>query len=165
MEQKSVKKRNFIAAAIIVFALVAGGLSACGSPSAIKYENGRLQVTVLDGFTDEPVKGAQVVIPEIDECLMTDEEGRTPEIDVPVIKDAHYETLSPAAYGRITILVYCEGYVPYALFYVHTREGELRRGPTTYLFKPDSAQSIPVISIIEGPDQDWAEKVVEKYRP
>lgn len=124
-------------------------------------ETGFMRVCVHDGETDMPICGARVVIPETGFECMTDEDGFTPVMELPVYYDEHYASFFPQDYGLITVLVYSDGYVPYALYFTHIEPNVLRRGPNVWLFPGDGAP----FSIIEGPDDDWSNRLIEEYKP
>ncbi|NLB61345.1 MAG: carboxypeptidase-like regulatory domain-containing protein [Clostridiales bacterium] len=122
---------------------------------------GLMRVTVRDGFSDEPIEGAIVVIPETNQQYVTDKEGKTELIQVPLIRDKHHSKLLKQDYGLTTVLVYCDGYVPYALFFTHVENGTMRNGPNVWLF-PEPGD--PFV-IIEAPKGDWCNELIEMYRP
>ena len=57
---------------------------------------------------DEPLEGAVVVIPETNMQYITNTEGKTELIQVPLLRDKHYSKLLKQDYGLVTVLVYCE---------------------------------------------------------
>ena len=122
---------------------------------------GLMRVTVRDGFTDEPLEGAVVVIPETNMQYITNKEGKTELIQVPLLRDKHYSKLLKQDYGLVTVLVYCEGYAPYALFFTHVENGTMRNGPNVWLF-PEPGD--PFV-IIEAPKGDWCNELIDMYRP
>ena len=142
----------FIAAALIF----SGNRNRAGS-----NETGFMRVCVHDGETDMPLAGARVVIPETGGEYETGEDGFTPVMELPVYYDEQYNDILKQDYGRITVLVYHEGYVPYALYFTHVEPNTLRRGPNVWLFRGNGSP----FSIIEGPDDDWSERLIEEYRP
>lgn len=114
--------------------------------------------SVLDGQTKLPIENAVIVIPEEDHSCTTDAEGKA-EIRLPYHAQSS-ETLQKD-WLEVTLLVYAEGYAPYALFHLQLRENTLRQGPTVLLF-PDRGKPF---SIIEGPPEEWVEQLTERYRP
>lgn len=126
---------------------------------------GSLKIEVVDGFTDLPIEGASVIIPEINKSFITGEDGRTPLITVPVLTDSRYDETLKQGWGGISVLVYCQGYIDYALFYAHVTQGEERAAVKIYLFQEGSTGSSQPFSIIEGPDRQWVKEILDKYRP
>lgn len=127
--------------------------------------SGTLQVQVVNGWTNAPLKGATVVIPEISKSYTTDSEGKTPVITVPIIEDDVYKNILEKTWGEITLLVYNDGYIPYALFHVMVTANENRNGPTIMLFETGSTSSSEPFCIIEGPEKTWANQLINKYTP
>ena len=52
--------------------------------SAALQPSGTITITVKEGFSEAPLEGATVVIPEIQQSFLTDEKGQTPAIAVPI---------------------------------------------------------------------------------
>ncbi len=126
---------------------------------------GSISVTVRDGFSDNPLVGAQVVIPEWDLTCTTDENGSTGKIDIPIAADAHFDGFYPTTWGECTLLVYCEGYIPYALFHVTVWEQQARQGPNIYLFPEDSGKRDQPFIVVEAPPRLWVNGLLERYLP
>ena len=157
-----------IAAAAVCCAMAAAGFftaRAVYKPEVRTYTQGKIRIEVVDGFTDTPVCGADVVIPEINQSFTTDENGLTPLISVPIKTDSRFNDMLPQDWGGISVLVYCDGYTDYALFYTHVRESEERDAVRIYLFEEGSTGSSQPFSIIEGPERQWVQKMLDKYRP
>lgn len=123
-------------------------------------ETGKICIAVYDGFTLEPIENAKVVIPEIDKTLYTGTDGKTDIITVPVLPDEHYNELKKQEYGRITVLVYADGYLPYGLFFAHVYP-DTTRSPNIWLFEDDGGE--PFV-IIESPNPVWANEIIERYK-
>lgn len=126
---------------------------------------GRIVPVIQDGNTGEPVEGATVVIPEVNESYITDSEGKTEEISLPIKHDARFREILEKPWGEATILIYKDGYVPSGLFGCLIPPGETRQGPTILLFKQQDLDRSDAVSFVEGPNKTWADAVIEKYRP
>ena len=126
---------------------------------------GYIKPQVVDGFSEEPIEGATVVIPETNKSYKTDESGYTPDIKINVTPDPHYRNIQPKNWGEITLIVYKEGYVEYVLLHLNVWEDQNRKGPKILLFPQESKQLDQPMSIVEGPNQLWINSLVEKYRP
>ena len=120
---------------------------------------GYLYINVFDGFTSLPIENARVVIPEIDSEFYTDDNGSTDKIKVPLLMDTHFNSIHKQEYGTITVIVYADGYTPYALFFTQIYKNETR-SPNIWLFEDDGAK--PFI-IIESPNELWAYELINKY--
>ncbi len=142
-------------------------LLSCGctgsAATAAAPHSGSIQVRVCDGFTDEPLAGAQVVIPEWNLTYITDRSGSTGSIDIPISADSHFSGFYPAAWGECTLLVYYEGYIPYALFHVAVWEQQARQGPNIYLFPEDPENSGQPFIVVEAPPRLWVNGLLEKF--
>jgi len=125
---------------------------------------GKLQPVVVDGYSEMPLENATVVIPETGERYVTDENGKTPVIEVPILEDTHFSSILKKPWGEITLLIYKEGYIEYALFHTQVWENQVRSGPKILLFPKDSEGSNEPFSLIEGPHRLWVNELVEKYR-
>ena len=66
---------------------------------------GKMVVEVIDSDTQKPIQDAEVIIPEIKQTFITDEKGQTAEISLPVIKNAHYESILLQSWGEATLIV------------------------------------------------------------
>lgn len=157
-----------IAAAAVCIAAAAAGFftaRAVYRPNIQANMEGSIKIEVVDGFTDLPVSGATVVIPEINKSFTTDQYGLTPLISVPVRADSRFDSMLPQDWGECSVLVYCEGYVDYALFHAHVNADRERDSIRIYLFEEGATGSSRPFSIIEGPDRQWVQKMLDKYRP
>ncbi|MEY8382097.1 hypothetical protein AALG83_02860 [Christensenellaceae bacterium 44-20] len=127
--------------------------------------SGSISPVVLDAKTQAPISGATICIPETGKNYETDESGTAGTISIPILRDTRYDEMLPKDWGEITLLVYKEGYAPYALFYLRVREKEARIGPTIYLYTTESFGLETPFSIIENPEDAWAAELIKKYRP
>lgn len=150
---------------IISLAILVPVLMLVFSSNLPLQKRGQIRIQVVDGYTSKPIKGAIVVIPELNEKYITGSDGKTAQISVDVMKDRQYEKILPQEWGRITILTYFEGYETYALFYAAVRENRLREGPVIFMFPEGSVEEGKPFTVIEAPQPDWVNKLIEKYRP
>lgn len=125
---------------------------------------GYIQPRVVDGFSERPIEKARVVIPEIGKKFITNSEGYTPIIRVPINTDNHYQNILPKTWGEITIIVYKDGYVDYVLFHVHVWENQSRIGPKILLFPETEGQESDPMVIIESPHRLWVKQLIKKYK-
>jgi hypothetical protein len=126
---------------------------------------GYIQPQVLDGFSQQPIEGAAVVIPETGQLFVTSEDGLTALIKVPIQEDAHFSEISPKPWGEVTLIIYKEGYVEYVLFHAHGWENQTRKGPKILLFPKVEGEDQEPFSVVEGPHRLWVRDLIEKYRP
>lgn len=126
---------------------------------------GYIQPQVVDGFSEQPIEGAAVVIPETGQRFVTSEDGLTALIKLPIREDAHFAEISPKPWGEVTLIIYKEGYVEYVLFHTHVWEDQTRKGPTILLFPQVEGENQEPFSVVEGPHRLWVKDLIEKYRP
>jgi len=126
---------------------------------------GYIQPQVIDGFSEEPIEGAVIVIPETNQQFITAKDGLTAVIKVPIEEDVHFAEISPKPWSEITLIVYKEGYVEYVLFHTHVWENQTRNGPKIMLFPQVKGEKHEPFSVIESPHRLWVKELVEKYRP
>lgn len=170
--EKRIDRRGMIMAFAASALLLAGALALASviSPDAVavfgsKTDTASLTVSVVEGYTETPVDGACVVVVETGKIYQTSEDGMTPKIDVPVIRDSRFDSIMQKPWGEITLIVYKEGFVPYALFYLQVLGGQTREGVKILLFEEGQTESAEPFSIIEGPNRVWVDALVEMYRP
>jgi len=132
---------------------------------SVSEKFGYIQPQVVDGFSEEPIEGAIVVIPETNARYKTDKNGYTPNIRVDISPDSYFEKIHPKSWGETTIIVYKEGYREYVLLNLNVWEGQTRQGPKILLFPKNNQHTDQPMSIVEGPNQVWINSLVEKYRP
>lgn len=172
-ERKAVSNKIVVIAVIVASLLFALGIWVRSRPDAAEssaaaeasISMGSLQAETIDGLTGGPLSGATVVIPETGKTYQTDEAGKTPVIELPVSQDKTYEKILRKPWGEITILVYKDGYVPYALFHAQIPLNQTRQGPRIYLFPQSSVQSDQPFSVVEGPPRTWVNELISKYAP
>ncbi len=167
----STEKRRIISNKVVVIAVVAAAVllavglwyrSAPKAPDSSAELNAALQIEVLDGLTSEPVSGAVIVIPEVGKNYQTDAAGKTEPIALPP-REASAASEKP--WAEASVLIYKDGYVPYALFHVNAATGETREGPRVYLFPESSVQNTQPFSVTEGPPREWVNELIEQNRP
>jgi hypothetical protein len=131
------------------------------SPSYFGY----IQPQVVDGFTEDPLEGATVVIPEIRQSFVTSGDGLTAIIKIPIKEDAHYAEIAPKPWSEITLIIYKEGYIEYVLFHTHVWENQTRKGPKILLFPKVEGEENEPFSVVEGPHRIWVKELVDKFKP
>lgn len=147
---------------IVLFMLIVSQITV--QQTSAQTHTGRIQVMVVDGKTDTPIESATIVIPETGETYTTDAQGWTPSIEIPLMEDSRFSNIQQKEWGEVTLLVYKDNYLPYALFNAQVWEDQTRQGPTIYMFTETNGNDA-ALSIIEGPQREWVEELIEKYRP
>jgi hypothetical protein len=171
--EKRKDRRTLAAAAGISLLLViaAVALAFTLTPSSVEVFNpastdtAGLTLRVLEGYTESPIADASVVVLETGKTYKTNDKGMTEVIEVPVIRDTRYDSILQKPWGEVSLIVYKDGFVPYALFYLQVLGGQTREGVKILLFEQGSTDSEEPFSIIEGPNRAWVDQLVEMYRP
>jgi len=166
-------KRSLVAAACVSAALLISAilLTVNLSPSVnAVFSSGsadlaRLTVNVVEGYSEAPIAGAKVVIVETGKAYETNENGMTGIIEVPFVRDTRYDRILQKPWGEVSLIIYKDGFVPYALFYLQLLKGQTREGVKILLFEHDEGEINAPFSIIEGPSRVWVNKLVEMYQP
>lgn len=126
---------------------------------------GYIQPQVVDGFSEEPIEGAMVVIPETGQKFVTSKDGLTAVIKIPIEEDEHFKGIAPKPWGEATVIVYKEGYIEYVLLNTHVWENQSRKGPKILLFPVVQGERNEPFAVVEGPHRIWVHDLVEKFRP
>ena len=154
----------FLLAGSVLLAILMSGTTASVF-SAGRTGSAGLQLSVVEGFTETPIEDAAVIIVETGDIYYTDAEGNTDVIQVPFIRDTRYDDILEKPWGEVSLIVYKNGYVPYALFYLQVLENETRQGVKILLFSDDQTESDEPFSIIEGPNRVWVDALIDMYQP
>ena len=155
----------FLLAGAVMLTVLMSGEDSIAAMSFGDSGKAALTVNVVEGYTDDPIQNAKVVILETGKVYTTDKNGETEIIEVPFIRDTRYDDIIPKTWGEISLIVYKEGFLPYALFYLQVAEGEIRSGVKILLFEKNSTDSSEPFSIIEGPNRAWVNELVNRYQP
>ena len=154
-----------LAACFFLYFSLTGFGSIVAAFSAGYTDQGVFQLKVLDGSTKQPVANAAVVLPQTGQTFSTDANGQSPEISVPILADSRLDNLQKQDWGGVCILVYADGYIPYALFDMQVEANKKRAGPTILVFKKGATQTDDPLNIVEAPERAWVNALVEKYQP
>jgi hypothetical protein len=166
-------RRTLFAALGVSLALLAGAiltgllLNEDGSVAAFSTaeDTAYFSAKVVEGYSETPLSGAQVVVVETGKTYKTDASGLTEVIPVPAVRDTRYDGVLPKPWAEVSLIVYKDGYIPYALFYLQVMAGQTREAVKILMFEEGSSGSSEPFSIIEGPNRAWVDELVEKYRP
>lgn len=123
----------------------------------------KIRLNICDISDNKPVGGACVYIAETGKYFDTDNSGNTPVIEVPIMSDSRYDNICKRSFGDITVLVYKDGYIDYALFNLNVRENEERLNLKIYMYKKGTSNQ-DHITIVETPDNHWIQSLIDKYR-
>lgn len=166
MKQPSVRLLMALPVALVLVALAALLLpdEAVASFGGIPH-TGSIIVYVEDGAAGEPLPNASVAIPETGETYLTDADGKTAPIRVPILEDTEYGGILPKPWGEITLLIYKQGYADCAVFHVNIWEDQTRNGPTVLLFPLKGDEANEPFTLTEAPNRLWVKQLLGQYRP
>lgn len=176
MSAKRSDKKIYFTAFLVCVLLLAGSIAltyniATGGNDSLAVigqgpvKTGKVQFQVVDGFSEEPVKDAAVVLLDTAKSYLTDGSGLTEAIEVPIIDDKRFNSIIPKTWGEVSAVIYKKGYIPYALFYLEVFPDKTRKGVKILIFKEGEITSKEPFSIIEGPNRIWVNEVIKKYQP
>jgi hypothetical protein len=76
----------------------------------VPWPTAKLRLRVIDGRSQQPLPGAEVVIIETEQRLITDKDGYTPWTDAPIIRNPRYRPLVAELHGQLGVIAYKNGY-------------------------------------------------------
>ncbi len=146
----------------LVILLMCVVLTGCGTAENVNRETGTVSFTVVDGLNGLPVEGVRVVLPESGGESITDSDGHTQKLEVPIIKNSKEQL--PCDFGTFTVLAFKENYNDYALFYARLEANE-ERNMKIFMFMTDTPLSNGApLSTVESPDKEWVEQIIRQYK-
>lgn len=167
-------KKNLVAAIGVSVCLMVGAvvlvISIAGGNSVSVFSVGnadtaKLTVNVVEGYTESPISDASVVVVETGNVYTTNSQGYTGVIEVPLVRDTRYDKILAKPWGEVTLIIYKDGFMPYALFYLQVIGGQTREGVKILLFEQGITDSNEPFSIIEGPNRIWVDELIKMYQP
>ncbi len=175
--QKLIRKR--FAAYIVVLTLLPFSTCSAATHSASdtkapysKYDPvmigkgyGNLRVKVIDGRTQKPLEGAEIVVLETERRYKTDVNGLTPWIKAPVIRSSRYRFLVNELHGQLTLISYKNGYRDSIHMGVRMNEGAVNK--TTiwqYQIAPGLDRRIEPVVYIEPYHRLWLIQLADRFR-
>ncbi len=126
-------------------------------------ETGKLIVRVEDGMSAKPLAGARVVVAETGKSYITDANGKTETITVPILRNENMSKVLPQPWGEITLIVYADGYLPYVLVHGMILPDQTRNGPDILMFRKENAESGQPFTIVEAPNKLWVNELIKKF--
>lgn len=81
-----------------------------GPTPGVIWPTAKLRVRVIDGRTLQPLPGAEVVLIETEQRVVTDQTGNTPWIDAPIVRNPRYRPMVRELHGQLGVIVYKNGY-------------------------------------------------------
>lgn len=124
---------------------------------------GSLRLVVYDYATNAPIANAVCCIPEINCYFLTDQNGNTTVIDIPISQTVINNSTHKKKYGEVTLIVYKKGYIDYVRFNVKVQNNITRLVEKIYLY-PTSNENSPPQLFAELPDINWTADLIRKYK-
>ena len=158
------KKRFIFILCLLLFVLIFTNLyTTVILINETNIKQAKVRFTVVDIENNNSIYKACVCIPEANVYYYTDNNGNTPLIEIPVIYNSYYDNLCCRDFGEISVIVYKEGYVDFIMLNLVVKENQTRDNIKLLMYKKD-AYSPNYTSIVETPDNDWIQNLIDKYK-
>lgn len=133
-------------------------------PEVLGARTAPMQARVIDARTGEPLAGAEIVIAESGQRFTTGTDGRTPEVQVPILRDPRFPELIAEMHGELTLIAYKNGYRDTIYYGLRAEEG-LKIEPEVWMYAitPEDSRlepweyHVPVHRL-------WAIQLVDRFR-
>ena len=126
-----------------------------------QINQGYLIVKVVDE-NGNPINKAKVAIIESKTSHLTDDNGQTEKISVPIKLTDRYDYLAPITFGEATIVVKASGYCPCIMYNVKITPGTTRTGVIIKLKTIINSEDSNILITRESPDEGFSQLIVEK---
>lgn len=126
---------------------------------------GRLRVKVIDGRSQKPIEGAEVVLLENERRYRTDKNGLTPWIQAPVIRNSRYRFMVRELHGQLTLISFKNGYRDSIHMGVRIDENQVTK--TTiwqYRINPALDRRVEPVLYIEPYHRLWLIELADRFR-
>ena len=123
------------------------------------------QAYVIVKVTDEsgnPIQNARVTVIESKTTHITDNNGQTEKISVPVKIDGSYNFLAPKTFSEITIVAKASGFASHIKYNVKITAGTTRTGIVLTLKQIINENDDNLIISQELPDESFSNLIVNK---
>lgn len=160
-------RHGAVAVLLALGALGGWGLRGRAQPQQIEPIGARtapLQVRVIDARDGTPLAGAEVVTAETGQRLTTGPDGRTPEVQAPIIRDPRFPELIAELHGQLTLIAYKNGYRDTVYLGVQVEEG-LKTETEIWMYKitPEDTRIEPVAYHVPV-HRLWILEAAERFR-
>jgi hypothetical protein len=124
----------------------------------------KLRLRVIDGRSQQPLPGAEVVIIETEQRMTTDQDGYTAWTDVPVLRDPRYRPLVQELHGQLGVIAYKNGYRDSIHLGIRMHEG-LKAESTVWMYKlgPGDTRIEPVLYQVPY-HHLWLVELADRFR-
>jgi hypothetical protein len=130
----------------------------------LPYPTAKLRIKVMDGRSQEPIAGAEVVVIETEQRVTTDATGHTPWIDIPVIRDERFRPMVAQLHGQLGVIAYKNGYRDSIHIGIRTNEG-YESETTVWMYKlgPGDSRIEPVLYQVPY-HRVWLVELADRFR-
>ncbi|WP_249226798.1 hypothetical protein [Alicyclobacillus mengziensis] len=130
----------------------------------VAWPTAKLRVRVIDGRTLQPLQGAEVVLIETEQRVNTDENGYTPWIDAPILRNPRYRPMVAELHGQLGVIAYKNGYRDSIHLGIRMHEG-FRSETTVWMYKlgPGDTRVEPVLYQVPY-HHLWLVELADKFR-
>ena len=128
------------------------------------WPTAKLRIRVIDGRTMHPLPGAEVVVIETEQRVQTDNNGLTPFVDAPVLRNPRFRPMVAELHGQLGVIVYKNGYRDSIHFGIRMHEG-LRNETTVWMYQlgPGDHRVEPVLYQVPY-HHIWLVQLADKFR-
>ncbi len=141
-----------------------GAVGGSYDPGVTGKGYGNLRVKVIDGRTQKPLEGAEVVVMETEKRYRTDANGLTPWIQGPVIRSARFRFLVNELHGQLNLISYKNGYRDSIHMGVRVNEGGVTKTTVwQYQITGEDRRVEPVL-YIEPYHRLWLIQLADRFR-
>ncbi|WP_290584774.1 hypothetical protein [Alicyclobacillus sp.] len=130
----------------------------------VPWPTSKLRVRVIDGRTQQPIEGAEVVLIETEQRATTGPDGYTQWMDAPIIRNPRYRPMVAELHGQLGVIAYKNGYRDSIHLGIRMHEG-LPSETTVWMYKlgPGDTRIEPVLYQVPY-HHVWLVELADKFR-
>jgi hypothetical protein len=124
----------------------------------------KLRIRVIDGRTERPIEGAEVVLIETEQRFKTGPDGFTQWMDAPVLRDPRYRPLVAELHGQLGAIAYRNGYRDSIQLGIRVHDG-VRNETTIWMYRlgPGDRRIEPVLYQVPY-HRLWLIELADRFR-
>ncbi len=128
------------------------------------WPTAKLRIRVIDGRTQQPLSGAEVVIIETEQRVTTGPDGFTPWMDVPVMRNPRFRPMVAELHGQLGAIAYKNGYRDSIHLGIRMHEG-IQNETTIWMYRlgPGDSRIEPVLYQVPY-HRIWLIELADKFR-
>ena len=135
-----------------------------GFNANVPWPTAKLRVRVIDGRSQQPISGAEVVVIETEQRVTTGKDGYTPYVDAPVFRNPRFRPLVAELHGQLAVIAYKNGYRDSIHMGIRMHEG-LKSETTVWMYKigPGDDRIEPVLYQVPY-HHLWLVELADRFR-